>query len=277
VGFLRTNYQWVFDGIGGVFLTVAIAGIIGAIRFAARRRKQRAEANAPKPPPVYTRISELTAHEVREAFDKAPVLHRSSVHKQFLGTVVKWEVRLLHIYPDDKGLATLDLSSPHVGLEVVCEVRLSDNPELGYANYETPIVATGKIGTSKYTEVRLDDVVLEFPRKSPQARRRSLVPSSSKIDTFKSPSYGDVLTNRLLMLAPVLNELKPLSGGRPLAVVAIMRDGESEALAKEILEYLKAHNFPLKRPILAYVLDRPQQRGVFLVEKGDYLNILVAP
>lgn len=277
VGYLRANYQWLFDGIGVLVVSLSIAGIIGAIKFAARRRKQRAEANAPKPPPVYTRISALTAAEVSDAIYKAPVLHRTSVHKQFLGTVVQWDVRLRQTYPDDDGLVTLCLSCPQQPLEVICKMRLSDYPELGYANYETPIVVTGKIGTSKYSEINLDDVAFEFPKISPEAPRRSPVAASHKAGIFTSPTYGDVLTDRLLMAAPVLKELKELSRGKRLAVVAIIRDQESENLAKEILEYLKAHKFSLKRPILAYALDPPPQPGVFLVDAGDHMDILVAP
>jgi hypothetical protein len=276
VGDLGMDYKWVFDGIGGVAITLAVAGIIGAIKLTNRWRKKRAEANAPKPRPVYARISALTAEEVWQAIDKAPVLHRHSVHKQYIGTVVRWQVHLMHIYPDDKGWATLDFSCRDPSLEVVCEVRLSEYPELNYANYETPIVVTGKVGMSKYSEIGLDDVALEFPTKSPEVPRRPTT-AISHAESIAVPNYGDVLTSRLLLAAPVLNELKEQTDGRPLAVVAIIRDKSSETLAKEILEYLKAHNFPLKRPILTYIFERPTQSGVYLIDRGEHIDVLVAP
>jgi hypothetical protein len=273
------NKEWLFSGVGPWLISGSIIVTVAAVKLIRDSKKRKAAANAPKPPPVHTRISALTVSEVSAALRNAPVLYRQDAAKPYIGVVVQWAVRLTQTYPEENGRVTLQLDSvDRLGWDVVCAVTLSHYPDLGRATSETPITVTGRITGAGGGEIQLDDAVLTFPetdaRMEEEAendqRNREIKQGIAQLERYVLSSHLGAQTTELFMRAPVL---KDLPRTKPVAVVAVGGDSDGERLAAEIRAFLVANGYP-PRTAFAFVPSDPP-KGVSLAEQKDCLTVVV--
>ena len=252
------NKEWLFSGIGGTAI-VSLASWAWRLYRDRTRPSMRdvvpTTVSASMGPTI--RISPVSHRDICNALRQAPPLQQVSVAQHYVGLWVSWDGYLGAADEVAGNKVRLRLRARLREIPVFhCAVIRSQYPELGILPEDALIKVVGRITSANLSNIELDDVTLSFPTDKPTAS-----------NTPNPPTYGDVLRERLFTKVP---ELKDLPRTRPIEVIAVMNDFEGNRLASEVLEYLKANNYPLKRPILSYIQAVPPhtKRGGSLVERG---------
>jgi hypothetical protein len=150
ISWLIANKEWIFSGIGGVLISVAIPFFL---RFFPTREERSLRENkqaSTRPFPV----------EICEALAATPPLHQEIRAGEYVGLTVRWLVALENARRKEGGKVYLMLRDRGHYPWVNCEVLLSEYPDLLLATAGTKFWINGKISEVSKGSIELADAHL---------------------------------------------------------------------------------------------------------------------
>jgi MinD-like ATPase involved in chromosome partitioning or flagellar assembly len=136
----------------------------------------RPEASGPPTTPTRASVASKGAEggeyrerpSPREIYDKVqelPILSRKEYEASYVGHLVRWPVTLAAV--NQRGGAERAMlmaqDGDHFVPHIICEISVSDHPQLKRLRDGAPLVIRGKIADISGTEIQLEDVKLTFP------------------------------------------------------------------------------------------------------------------
>jgi hypothetical protein len=156
------NKEWLFSGVG----IVVVVSIFQLARYLRRRKSRVLSAQEQAGTPEITKeigVSGLSPHAIIKKIDKAPVLQKADVTKNYIGLCVAWEGKLSGAENTGEDLVHLHIRVPwrYKEYSVFLDVHPSQYPGLRLLKEEHPVRISGRIAEIRRW-IQLEDAHIEY-------------------------------------------------------------------------------------------------------------------